>query len=68
MPEDNTLRFSNYIVQPDFEEREDPEDEDLSDCNLLSNGMRIIGPEIEGEELGMDLIETKPGRFELRTK
>jgi len=62
---DNNSRFVKTIT-PDYSLNNDPEDEDLSDCNL--DGFHFIVPTaIEENDMGYHIAEKKGHKFELRT-
>jgi len=66
---DNNSRFIEFDITPDFSLNEDPEDEDISDCNILSHGFHIIQPLITEDEVDIKEVIEKPGhRFTLKTK
>lgn len=63
---DNNDKFRDFSIYPDFSLNDDPEDEDISDCNLLKYGFHIITTEIDEEE-PTSLVEEKGHKFTLKT-
>lgn len=65
---DNNSRFMDFSVSPDYSLNDDPEDEDISDCNILSHGFHIVQPLLAEDEVDINDIIEKPGhRFILKT-